>query len=211
MLFYNKLFSESPILGSFPLLLCIVGIITKRKVLVAIGLLILLFLLFFYRNPHSCESFPDDTIVSPSFGTVKAIKKEGDKIHIAIFLSPFDVHQQYYPINGIVKSRVYDRNGKFDIAFQMDKSRHNEKKIHTIDTQYGTVTVTQIAGFLVRAIVSDEDINTEVKAGKRFGMIKFGSRVDLELPSKDLEVYCKVGDKLSRGKIIGKYLKYQPL
>lgn len=206
MLFHNKLFSESPILSSFPLLLFIVGIITKRKALIATSLLLLLFLLFFYRNPYSSSSFPNNTIVAPSFGTVKAIKKEGDKVTIAIFLSPFDVHQQYYPINGTITDRVYDRNGKFEIAFQMDKSRHNEKKIHTIKTPYGTVTVTQIAGFLVRAIVSDEDINTEVKAGKRFGMIKFGSRVDLELPEKNLEIYCNVGDKLSCGKIIGKYI-----
>jgi len=205
MLLHNKLFSESPFLSFFPLLLCIVGIIRRNRVLVAIGAILLLFLLYFYRNPQCSKTFSNDTVVAPSFGTVKAIKKEGDKIHVAIFLSPFDVHQQYYPMNGIVTNRVYDRNGKFDIAFQLDKSRHNEKKIHSILTAHGDITVTQIAGFLVRAIVSDEEICKPVEAGKRFGMIKFGSRVDLELPEKGLQLYCKVGDKMSRGKIIGKY------
>lgn len=208
MFLNNKLFSDSPILTLIPVTLCVVGAVKGKKPLIIAGLVILVSLLFFYRNPSclSCDKdFSDDTVVAPSYGTVKAVKTEGGKVHIAIFLSPLDVHQQYYPMNGIVKSRVYDRNGRFDIAFKMDKSRHNEKKIHVLETKRGEIKVTQIAGFLVRAIVSDSKVNVRVKANQRFGMIKFGSRVDLELPAEGLSVYCKVGDKLSRGKIIAQY------
>jgi phosphatidylserine decarboxylase len=115
-----------------------------------------------------------------------------------------DVHQNYYPINGFVLNRIYDDTGQFRLAYQLDKSDENEKKLHFIDTQHGIVTVTQIAGVLPRRIVSDYELGP-CRAGERLGMIKFGSRVDLALPSEGLTLTIKEGDKLTGGQPIGYY------
>lgn len=208
----NELFSESPIIG-YGLILFLLGLIYFEVATLAIFIIIagiLAFMLYFYRAPEGVPehaTIPSNVVLAPSYGTVKAIRHEDDYVYVAIFLSPVDVHQQYYPVNGIVRKRVYDFTGKYDVAFNINKSRHNEKKIHVIQTEHGVVLVTQLAGFLVRAIVSDEDINVKVKAGKRFGMIKFGSRVDIAIPRHNgFKLSCKIGDKLTGGReIIGKW------
>ena len=203
----NTLFSDSPIIGyGLALLVIYLLIIHGVKSYIFIIILLLFFMMiYFYRSPVGKTDIGNDILLAPSYGTVKAIKYTDDYVYVAIFLSPTDIHQQYYPVNGRVIQRTYDFTGKFDIAFNIDKSRHNEKKIHAIKTGHGVVLVTQIAGLMVRAIVSDEDINIDVNAGERFGMIKFGSRVDIAIPiSSGFELYCKIGDKLTGGKeIIG--------
>ena len=79
--------------------------------------------------------------------------------------------------------------------------------ITKIKTIYGLVTVTQIAGFLVRRITCPNKINKSVKATEKLGMIKFGSRVDLKIPAKNFILTCKVGDKPLGGKTILGYYK----
>jgi phosphatidylserine decarboxylase len=196
----NRLFRDSPILG----IGAVLGTISSYHFLplwvTIIFVIIVALLLYFYRCPKPQIPYKQSNVMySPSYGTVKAIYKEGDTITIGIFLSPFDVHQQYYPMDGEITKRVYDNNGKFALAFDMDKSRDNEKKIHFMKTAYGIVKITQIAGFLVRAIVSDEKLGP-VKQGDRFGMIKFGSRVDIEIPqASKFRVTVKVGDKMRGG------------
>jgi phosphatidylserine decarboxylase len=179
-------------------------------------LVVLLFLLYFYRTPETQTGWLDNVIVAPSYGTVSKIGELPTSYHskylndsetytyVCIFLSPFDVHQNYYPINGYVINRIYDDTGHFKLAFQLDKSDENEKKLHFIDTKHGVVTVTQIAGALPRRIVSDYELGP-CEAGRRFGMIKFGSRVDLALPSEGLTLLIKEGDTLTGGEAIGFY------
>ena len=216
----NKLFSESPELGYGVIGIGLVGCSVlwyngassmSIWALAIIIVLILIALLYFYRNPYIDPSvtYKDSCVIAPSYGTVSTIIRDliRNTVTICIFLSPLDIHQQYYPINGTVTSRVYDATGKFELAYEMDKSRDNEKKIHTLATAYGPVIVTQIAGWAVRSIVSDESVGVPVTAGHRFGMIKFGSRVDLVLPFEDkLMLHVEVGDKLTGGsQIIGCY------
>jgi phosphatidylserine decarboxylase len=188
----NKLLQESPYIFYtlvFGILICLVvkymhdARTNYPLLLLTITLIIML---YFYRDPNThTENFGDNIVVAPSYGKVVKIDRNEEKniIHICIFLSPIDVHQQYYPINGTIIKRKYDRTGKFNIAIDLDKSRFNEKKIHVLENKYGKFVVTQIAGKLVRCIVSDEDIDVRVSAGTRFGMIKFGSRVDIEIPN----------------------------
>jgi phosphatidylserine decarboxylase len=180
---------------------------TNMLKIVVLIIVIILFMFYFHRSPDSKSDWADNQIVAPSYGTVEAIKEIGNDTFIAIFLSPLDVHQQYYPINSIVKQRIYDDTGKFHLAYQLNKSDDNEKKIHILETAYGEVRVTQIAGFLPRVIVSDYEIGKEVKAGERLGIIRFGSRVDLQLPTEGLKLNIKVGDQLEGGvQEIGKYV-----
>ncbi len=218
----SNLFDESPVLGAVPIIggLYAYSHVTDplvQKIAIVACLVVLLFLLYFYRNPASESNWSDDVIVAPSYGTVVKIGEKPTSYHqkfldgsntaytyVCIFLSPMDVHQQYYPINGYVISRIYDDTGKFKLAYELDKSDENEKKLHFINTNHGIVTVTQIAGVLPRRIVSDYELGP-CEAGKRFGMIKFGSRVDLALPSEGLTLNIKEGDSLTGGQPIGFY------
>jgi phosphatidylserine decarboxylase len=157
----------------------------------------------------TCVKFKDNFVIAPSYGKIVKIHHniQTNTIHLCIFLSPFDVHQQYYPINGTVIDRKYDKTGHFNLAFDLDKSRWNEKKIHVLQNKYGTFIVTQIAGRLVHCIVSEEDTNTRINAGTRFGMIKLGSRVDIEIPNAtNFKLLVNKNDTLVGGyQVIGYY------
>ena len=202
-----NLFNESPIIVFILLMLMYYTYIKKKLNQTKLCFIILLFLIFFYRDPYFKASYKDNIISSPSYGTIKSIIKTKDNIHIIIFLGVLDVHIQYYPINGTVINHTYDPSGKFNLAFNLNKSKYNEKMITEIDTKYGQVYVTQIAGYLVRRISCPNKIGQKVNATNKLGMIKFGSRVDLKIPANDFNLSCKVGDKVFGGQtILGNYL-----
>lgn len=209
--FDNRLIEESPLLGYGSLAATCVSLVVMPWYISIIVVLILILLVYFYRCPLSVGSVYDPwNVYAPSYGTVKMIQHdaENNTLTIGIFLSPFDVHQQYYPVSGTVMGRVYDNTGKFELAFDMDKSRDNEKKIHIIQNMFNKkmIKVTQIAGLLVRSIVSDEQLG-DVKCGDRFGMIKFGSRVDIEIPEANLfKLNVAIDDTVTGAKtILGSY------
>jgi phosphatidylserine decarboxylase len=139
-------------------------------------------MLFFYRYYQHDTRYYDNVVVCPCDGTITDIHQDKDFYFVSIFLSPFNVHNQIYPVNGIVTSQYYDKTGIFSLAINKAKSRYNDKVIHKIQTQYGYVTITQISGFLPRCIVYNHKVNHRVQAGEYLGMIKFGSRVDLKIP-----------------------------
>lgn len=202
-----NLFSESPLLSS--MIIVLIGYTLKKNLFNCAKFLIIVigFLMYFYRAPYLNIAHMDNIVSGPSYGTIKSIIKTENNIHIVIYLGLTDVHVQYYPINGTVKKHTYDLNGKFELAFDLNKSKHNEKMITEIDTDYGQVSVTQIAGFLVRRISCPDKTNKKVWAGEKLGMIKFGSRVDLKLPLNGFILSCKVGDKVLGGKTILGYYK----
>jgi phosphatidylserine decarboxylase len=171
---------------------------------------VLIIIMWFYRHPtHTlpADIKPGD-VVSPAYGTVYEIlpvEKEGKQYnHISIFLSPLDVHVQYIPIDSTFISTAYDATGKFNLAYEMNKSNDNEKAITIIrpkhdsgeSMQSNNIYITQIAGYLVRRINTKKFVSgEELKMGQELGMIKFGSRVDIELPD-DYEILVKEGDYL---------------
>jgi phosphatidylserine decarboxylase len=179
------LYSESPLIG---IPLTVAPLITYYygyPIVTIVLLIILLFFLFFYRHYPLSKDIDDHQIICPCDGEITQIIKTADTTHISIFLSPFNIHTQVYPVNGTVISRIYDETGKFDIVVDAEKSKENEKKIHSIRMKNeAIIQVTQIAGFLPRRITSSELVPEEVKAGQYLGMIKFGSRVDLLIPNK---------------------------
>ena len=196
------LFNESPILG-FGVIFISALLLTTYKFGSFIFIIILVILMIFYRY-ESCENcYADNIIISPAEGLITNIHQKGEYVHISIFLSIFNRHTQIYPVNGEVINRVYDRTGKFNIAVTMDKSRYNEKKIHTIKMKNGNIiTVTQIAGFLPRAINSSDLIPQKIKAGEYLGIIKFGSRVDLLFPGNIDNIKVKLNDNIKLGDVI---------
>ena len=208
----SLLFSESPIIGGVALLASCMSIIYKApKVVSIISFATLFTLLTFYRYECTDVGIIDDNIIiSPAEGTIIDLDELEEVYYISIFLSIFNKHYQIYPVNGEVIHRDFDDTGKFHLVKNLDKSRYNEKKIHYIKMKDNTViTVTQIAGFIPRAITSDDDL-CEYKAGDYLGMIKFGSRIDMILPKKSpdgkkLILHHKDGDKIKIGEYMGRY------
>ena len=175
-------------------------------------IIIVLYMIHFYRTPDGFDNFNDNVIVSPSYGTVMEILDNSTHYHIAIFLSPMDIHVQYFPCEAVISDIIYDKTGKFKLAYNVNKSRYNEKCIHKLATKFGDIDVYQIAGFLVRRIDYYKNINDKVEAGEKLGIIHFGSRVDITLPKiatdgSVLYLNIKKGDKMMGGRsIIGEYI-----
>jgi phosphatidylserine decarboxylase len=159
------------------------------KVTILIVAAILLFLtLNFFRDPERKTPDKDGIIVAPADGKVIVIRKNisnsfvGENCNqISIFMSPLNVHVNRIPISGKVEHLKY-YEGKFIAAFEDKASENNERMETGIISNNGKVLFTQIAGFLARRIVNDLKVGDSVIIGNRFGMIKFGSRVDIFVP-----------------------------
>jgi len=121
-------------------------------------------------------------------------------VQISIFMSPLNVHVNRVPITGTVKHLRYVA-GEYFAAFADKASEKNEQMIVGMENAHGKVLFKQIAGFVARRIVCELRQDQEVGAGERFGMIKFGSRVDVFVrPSADVSV--KIGDVVTAGETI---------
>lgn len=173
---------------------------------------IFIFSFYFFRNPERlcAEAIADKSVlICPADGKVvdvSVIKDGSYRKKISIFLSPLDVHVNWLPIDGTVKHIIY-RPGKFVVAFAPKSSDINERNDVVIESENGkTVILRQIAGFVARRICCWVKENDNVQAGQKFGMIRFGSRVDIFLP-ENVEVYLLVGDVVKGGQtILGRWL-----
>jgi phosphatidylserine decarboxylase len=149
-------------------------------------IILLIVLLFFYRYPIKKDTtFYKNGIYSPAYGTIMDIKINDNKIFIAIYLGLTDIHRQYSPVTGTVVSKKYDHTGKYNLAYNLNKSKLNEKMITEFLGDNGIVTVYQIAGKFVRRITSKVTTGDHVGCGQEIGMIHFGSRVDIIIPNAD--------------------------
>jgi len=162
------------------------------------------FVLWFFRDPDPSLPSDADLVVAPGQGKIVAIQDveehtfmAGPARKISIFLSVFDVHVQRAPVSGTVEFQAYDP-GKYVAAWLEKASDDNEQASLGIATEKGRVLVRQIAGLIARRIITDASEGDRVERGKRFGLIRFGSRVDLFVPMH-WEVLCAVGDKVRVG------------
>ena len=156
------------------------------KPLFILSLILLIFTFYFFRDPERVVPIGDDILVSPADGLITNITetKEGKKtyIKVSIFLSIFNVHIQRLPISGEVKKVDYIE-GKFINATLDKASDENERLKITIKNGNNLIYVTQIAGLIARRIVNYVKPNENINQGERYGIIKFGSRVDIEFPN----------------------------
>lgn len=159
-----------------------------------------LFCAFFFRDPTREMPAGNESVVSPCDGTVMETIQDGDKKIIRTFLSIFNVHIQRSPVSGIVKSVEY-KPGKFLPAMNPLAHSVNEQNIMTIEAQDGQYVVSQIAGLIARRIVCWIKAGDHVQKGQKIGLIRFGSQVDLTLPSKR-EFKVKPGDKTTGGETV---------
>lgn len=146
------------------------------------------FTIYFFRDPERSIPYEDGLIISPADGRIVLIEEnvhldemEGRSIKVAIFLSIFDVHVNRIPVSGSISQLSYQQ-GRFTPAFLNKASEDNESLLIGIETQGQLLFVKQIAGMLARRIICNLNKGDQVEQGERFGMIKFGSRVELYLP-----------------------------
>ena len=169
-------------------------------ILSIILLLISLFLLYFYRDP---ERKIESGIVSPADGLVQRSEIKRGMVYVSIFMNVHNVHVNRSPFEGRIIS-IKHKSGGYLPAFSKDSDK-NERLMTRIETSIGTMKVIQIAGVLVRRIVSYVKPNTEVSKGERIGLIHFGSRVDLSFESAGVNLLVKEGDKVLAGQQLAEY------
>lgn len=153
--------------------------------------------LYFFRDPE--REIPQGCVaVSPADGKVVSLKPMLDGGHrVSVFLNIFDVHVNRIPVSGHIRKLEY-QPGKFKLANLESASLENEQTSLTIESENSTVVVRQIAGLLARRIVCHKSQGDVVEKGERFGLIKFGSRVDILLgPEWDLLV--QQGERVKGG------------
>ncbi len=159
-----------------------------KIILIAIAVISLIFTLGFFRDPDRTPPDRDDVIVSPADGKVLFVKEMdeskfvGEKVKmISIFMSPLNVHVNRIPIDGVVDYLQY-YEGEYVAAFEDKASDSNERMEIGITSKHGKILFTQVAGMVARRIITDLETGDTVKIGVRFGMIKFGSRLDIFAP-----------------------------
>jgi len=162
------------------------------------------FCLFFFRDPERRVQPGLNEVLSPADGRVVVAgaaepraAPPGEWQQISIFLSPMDVHVNRLPVSGRV-TRVEYRPGRFLPAYRADAASENERNEIWIDHGGWTVVCRQVVGILARRVVCRVKPGAEVEAGDRFGIMKFGSRMDVFLP---LEATLRVaaGDRVRAG------------
>ena len=167
-------------------------------------LAVTLFVMWFFRNPNRVTPEDEKAVISPADGKVIKIEEVdedllgGKVIKVSIFMNIFNVHVNRAPCAGTVKKIIY-RKGKFFSANLDKASELNERNSVLIETANGIRILTiQIAGMIARRIVCWPEEGMEVQKGERFGLIKFGSRLEVFMPI-DSTIHVKVGDKVSAG------------
>ncbi len=175
-------------------------------------LVLTLFVLFFFRDPERTIPDGNGVIVSPADGKVIVIKDvfepdylKQDVKQISIFLSVFNVHVNRSPCEGTVETVKYNP-GKFLAAWDDKASLDNEQTAMVIANRKNKVLVKQIAGLIARRIVCYAKPGDTVKTGERYGLIRFGSRVDIFLP-RTADIKVQLGDRVTGAKDVIAELK----
>jgi phosphatidylserine decarboxylase len=161
---------------------------------------IFFFVLQFFRDPQRIPAMGRDLVLSPADGRIVVVAKATDPyagreaLKISVFMNVFNVHSNRSSVNGLVKEIQYFP-GKF-VNADLDKaSTENERNAVVIDANGQIVTLVQVAGLIARRILCYIHVGDRLKAGERYGFIRFGSRVDVYLPLT-AEPLVTVGDKV---------------
>jgi phosphatidylserine decarboxylase len=173
-----------------------------------IGLLVTSFILYFFRDPERFIPDKSNAIVSPADGKVILIEKIKDEtflnqdvFKISIFMNVFNVHVNRAPLSGVVEKIIHSP-GKFYSADSDKGALQNENCATIITSETGVkIAFVQVAGLIARRIVNWLETDDSLKKGERFGLIRFGSRVDLYLPA-DIITSVEIGQKVRAGETI---------
>ena len=166
------------------------------------------FIVCFFRDPERIVPHDAHLITSPADGKVIDISKDhdpwfqsGPAVRISIFMNVFNCHVNRSPISGMVKGLKY-RPGLFISANRSRAMRENEACAMLLQDEAGsTVTVVQVAGLIARRIVCLAQVGDRLERGQRYGMIRFGSRLDVYLPAES-RIAVEKGDKTAAGQTV---------
>ncbi|RPD37825.1 phosphatidylserine decarboxylase [Candidatus Liberibacter solanacearum] len=175
-----------------------------------IGIILTTWCAYFFRDPERVTPIDRDLLISPADGHISAVYEMipppelelDDEImfRLSIFMNVFDCHINRMPISGEVIKTVH-RNGQFMNADLDKASEQNERQSLVLETAHGKIGVIQIAGFIARRIVCWVKPTMQVEAGMRFGIIRFGSRVDVFIP-KNANIRVEIGQKTVAGETV---------
>ncbi len=211
-----------------------------------IGLILTMWCLYFFRDPIRAVPLQKSLILSPADGRVTAIAEsvnlprelrpsngpslamtdtddvvgqedDGDYTRVSVFLSVFDVHVNRVPVSGVIRKIVY-KPGLFLNAGNERASMENERCAILLDTPDAkTIAFVQIAGLIARRIICDAKEGDDVSGGERYGLIRFGSRMDIYIP-KDVAIQVAIGQRVLGGEtvladlnITGPFREVQPI
>ncbi len=177
-------------------------------VLYVLAVVLMLFVLNFFRDPERTTPTGSDLLIAPADGKVVQIVQlenakyvDGPATQVSIFLSAFDVHVNRIPLNGVVEY-VHYYPGEYLLAWHEKASELNEQSQFGLRHESGTkILFKQITGYVARRIVYHISEGDTVTAGNRFGMMKFGSRMDIIVPA-NVELDVKVGQRTVAGETI---------
>ncbi len=166
-------------------------------------IVLIVFVVRFFRNPERSITVDDGIVISPADGKVVEIMEtnepeyfDDERLKISIFMSPNNVHKNWYPISGKVRFFRH-HSGKFLVAWHPKSSDLNERTTIVIKKDANTeILVRQIAGAVAQRIRCYAELDKSVNQGEELGFIKFGSRVDVYLP-KGTEVLVSVNQKVT--------------
>lgn len=188
-------------------LISAVFVLIGWKAVAAFFIVVTLFIIFFFRNPRRVTPENEKAVVSPADGVVIYLGSATEPhlgqemLKISIFMSVFNVHINRVPISAKVVDQFY-RPGKFLDVRHEKATFENEQKGLVLETASGMkLVVVQVAGLIARRIVCYPGIGAMLKRGERYGLIRFGSRLDVYLP-QGTDLLVKMGDKTVAGETI---------
>jgi len=165
------------------------------------SLVIAIIIIRFFRHPTRIPAILEDNLVyAPADGKVVVIEEvyleefDKKKLQVSIFMSPFNVHVNWSPVNGVVSERDY-YPGRHLPAWHPKSSSDNERMRVIVQTDSAEIIIQQIAGIMARRIRNYLNVGEKVKQGTELGFIKLGSRVDIFLPL-DSKIKVKIGQKV---------------
>ena len=178
-----------------------------------VGIVLTLWCVYFFRDPERVTPTREGLIISPADGVVQTIDMavppleldmgEEERPRVCVFMNVFNVHVNRAPMDGIVRKIAY-RPGKFFNASLDKASVHNERESYLMETDGGaTIAFVQIAGLVARRIVCQVQEGQPLEAGQRFGLIRFGSRVDVYLPKGAVPLVVEGQTAIAGETIIG--------
>lgn len=178
-----------------------------RYTIVGAVAIFVLLVLNFFRDPKRTPPSGTDLIVSPADGRIVAIREVVESeflkhpaVQISVFMSPLDVHVNRFPISGRI-AHFQHIPGKFGLAYTDKSSEENERTHIGIESGSRKILFKQIAGAVARRIVADLKVGQPAVLGERFGMIKFGSRVDVVIPRESI-VKVALHDRVVAGETV---------
>jgi len=186
----------------------LVGESQSIKLLTFTSIVFSILILQFFRNPKRVTPINSNQLIAPADGKIVVLEEtveheyfKDKRIQISIFMSPFNVHVNRYPISGEVKFTKY-HPGKFLVAWHPKSSTENERTTIVVESEKtGPILIRQIAGAVAKRIILYAKKGNKCSQGQDMGFIKFGSRVDLFLPL-NAKINVKVNDIVKGGQTI---------